>query len=235
MQNIRLLVSALLMGLTSCATFTYEGTPYGDLKGQLMVIWVGADKFVYWPYTQDPLTFTPARSSGLPVDSIRPGLMYTDGGSIPRPLRASESFSPWGYAPAYMVHDWLFAAHHCIVQGRPDAGDLRDRIEYDKVRAFSFDNSISALAGVMRTLMQNGRVSSDPSAFNAISFGVETAIARRLWDDPDPRKCDPVSPKDKALIEDALKSKSLRGLTAFSVGGAGPKPPVVIYQQVYGR
>jgi hypothetical protein len=47
MQNIRLLVSALLMGLTSCATFTYEGTPYGDLKGQLMVIWVGADKFVY--------------------------------------------------------------------------------------------------------------------------------------------------------------------------------------------
>jgi hypothetical protein len=39
--------------------------------------------------------------------------MYTDGGSIPQPLRAIKVYSPWGYAPAFLVHDWLFAIKQC--------------------------------------------------------------------------------------------------------------------------
>jgi hypothetical protein len=47
--------------------------------------------------------------------------MYTDGGSIPQPLRAIKVYSPWGYAPAFLVHNWLFAIKQCE---RPGYGKL---------------------------------------------------------------------------------------------------------------
>jgi hypothetical protein len=216
--------------LSSCATYSYDKTPRGTLKGQLMVVWVGEDRFVYWPNTKDPLRYERADGSTLPVASIRPGLMYTDGGSIPRPLRGLQGFSPWGYAPAYVVHDWLFAAHHCLVAGLPM--DPRDKDELEKVRALSFKDSIDALAEVMRTLMADKRVKTNPAAFDAISFGVETTIAENLWNSG---KCETVSAEDLAKIENAQRTKTLRMLSPFSTPPANAEPPIIVYQNTFGR
>ena len=220
----------LTITLGACAFFTYEGTAPGQLKGQLLVVWVGEDRFVYWPKTKDPLTFElgPALRAKLGISSVRPGLMYTDGGSIPRPLRAFDGFSPWGYGPAYIMHDWIFAAHHCLVQGRPDP---QDPVEYDKVKLFSFDDSAELLAEVMKTLMVDKRVRTNAEVFNAISFGVDSVVAKNLWNTSDPTSCDPVTDHDRKLIEGALSRKSLR---AFVPGERAPRrPPLIVYTQNY--
>lgn len=231
MLRLRLVYSCLLaLTLSACTIFTYEGTVPGRLNGQLLVIWVGEDKFVYWPTTKDPLTFTlgPALHSKLGISTIRPGLMYTDGGSIPRPLRAFDGFSPWGYGPAYIMHDWIFAAHHCLVQGRPDPSDP---VEYDKVKRFTFDDSAALLAEVLKTLMVNNRVRTNAEVFNAISFGVDSGVARNLWDSTDPKSCEPVTDEHRRLIEAALAKGKL---TSFVAGQRSRnRPPLIVYSQPY--
>ncbi len=221
---------AAVLLLSSCATYSYEKTARGVLKGQLMVVWVDEDRFVYWPNTKDPLRFERACGSTLPVASIRPGLMYTDGGSIPRPLRALQGFSPWGYAPAYIVHDWLFAAHHCLVAGLPM--DPRDADELKKVSAFSFRDTTDALAEVMKTLMDDARVKKNAGAFDAISLGVETPVAENLWNSG---KCETVSADDIAKIENAQRTKTLRMLSPFSEPPVNARPPIIVYQNTFGR
>lgn len=197
---------AMMPMMASCAHYTYESTSPGKLVGQLEVVWVGEDNFVYWPYTKDPLRFelSPELAKKTGVDSITPGLMYTDGGSIPRPLRGLEGFSPWGYAPAYIFHDWLFASHHCLSHGDLSGLDPRDAMEFEKVKKFDFDSSVEVLAEVMKTLMDvNKTVKVNKPAFDAISFGVETPIARRIWDNSDPKSCNWVKEKHKNAIEKA--------------------------------
>jgi hypothetical protein len=229
MTAVRAMLAVLLtICVAACGSFTYEGTPPGKIRGQLLVIWVGEDKFVYWPFTKDPLTFTlgPDLQQKLGFQTIRPGLMYTDGGSIPRPLRAFDGFSPWGYAPAYILHDWAFAAHYCIVQGTPDPNDV---IEYEKIKRFAFEDSAALLAEVMKTLMVDDRVRTNAEAFNLISFGVDSVVARNLWDTK--AACDPVSAKDRKLIEDALKQKTLHG---FIPGiRSSRKPPLIVHSQTF--
>jgi hypothetical protein len=231
MTAARAILAVLLtLCVAACGTFTYEGTPPGKLRGQLLVIWVGEDRFVYWPFTKDPLTFTlgPDLQQKLGVQTIRPGLMYTDGGSIPRPLRALDGFSPWGYAPAYILHDWAFHAHYCIVQGMPDPNDM---VEYDKIKRFAFEDSAALLAEVMKTLMVDDRVRTNPEAFNLISFGVDSVVARNLWNTTAADSCDPVTAKDRKLIEDALNQKTLRG---FLPGvRSSRKPPLIVHSQTF--
>jgi hypothetical protein len=154
--------------------------------------------------------------------------MYTDGGSIPRALRAFDGFSPWGYGPAYIMHEWIFAAHHCLVQGRPDP---KEPEEYEKVKRFTFDDSAELLAEVMKTLMVDQKVRTKPDVFNAISFGVDSVVARNLWDSTDPKSCDPVTDEDIRKIEGALKTKRL---SSFVLGSGAPKnPPLIVYSQPY--
>jgi hypothetical protein len=230
----RLMAASLLGGLSACVSFTYENTPRGILRGQLIVIWVGEDRFVYWPYTKDPLTFelSPSLQQKLGIKELRAGLHYTDGGSIPRALRALDGFSPWAYAPSYVFHDWVFAAHHCIVHGRPDMGDSRDSAEYEKVRKFSFEHSAALLAEVMKTLMVESRVRPNPRVFNAISFGVDSVVAKDLWNSTDPTYCAVVSDADKKLIEDAITTKTLRATARGA--DAYRNPPLVVHRQSFG-
>ena len=114
---------ALITGLCACATPRIELSDPGEISGKLMVFWDREDHFIYYPFYGDPLTYRLPRSVAekVGVDTIRPGAIYTDGGSIPRAVRGVVGFSPWGYGPAYIVHDWLFVAHHCIRRD-PGAG-----------------------------------------------------------------------------------------------------------------
>jgi hypothetical protein len=226
-----ILASLLALCVSACGSFTYDGTPPGQLKGQLLVIWVGEDRFVYWPRTNDPLTFTlgPDLQQKLGVQTIRPGLMYTDGGSIPRPLRALDGFSPWGYAPAYILHDWAFHAHYCNVADVPH--DARDATEYEKISRFEFEDSAALLAEVMKTLMIDDRVRTNSEAFNLISSGVDSVVARNLWNSTAAGLCGQVTAPDQAMIENALKQKSLRGFLTGS--RASRTPPLIVHSQAF--
>ena len=122
-----MLAGLLSLCLAACGSFTYEGTPLGKLRGQLLVIWVGEDRFVYWPLTKDPLTFTLGLDlqQKLGIQTIRPGLMYTDGGSIPRPL---PRIAPMVRTVEIHSHPPLWPAH---VDAREHAAEL---VEYLDLR-----------------------------------------------------------------------------------------------------
>lgn len=153
--------------LVGCATLAQPG-PGGRLKGKLIVQWVDEHQFAYLPDPKDPLTFVTTDNR-----TIIPQPMYTDGGSIPPILQPIPGFSPWGYGPAYIVHDWLFEQHRC---GYPGADQI------------SFDDSARILGEVIDTLMREGMVPRNPEARGLIEAGVRTPFARRLWDAPPTEK-----------------------------------------------
>lgn len=83
----------------------------------------------------------------------------------------------------------------------------------------------------MKTLMVNDRVRTNAEAFNLISFGVDSVVARNLWDTKASNSCDPVTPADRKLIEDALKQKTLHG---FIPGvRSSHKPPLIVHSQTF--
>ncbi len=159
----RRLVSCVLVTLLcGCASSLYRETSTGTLRGTLDVRWIHNDYFAFIPNPDDPLTFT--RANG---DVIRPGPMFTDGGSVPRFLWGVPGYSPWGYAPAYIIHDWLFVAHHCAIT--PD-----DR--------FDFKDSYALLAESMKAVMQADRSVRNYFVFDSVVQAVASPIAKRLWD-----------------------------------------------------
>ena len=93
---------------------------------------------------------------------IEPGMMFTDGCSIPRALWFVKDLSPWSYAPAFLVHDWLFDSHH--------AGTTDKSFE---VRDIVLDG--------MRTLMGSGVCEANRLAFDLIYSGIDSFIARQAW------------------------------------------------------
>jgi len=82
-------ILAIVLLTSGCAKKHYSDVDTGTLKGKLLVEWYDNDKFIFIPDEADPLRFT--RQSGV---EIQPGKMYTDGGSIPRPLWALKNYSP---------------------------------------------------------------------------------------------------------------------------------------------
>jgi hypothetical protein len=158
-------LAAALM-TAGCAQVLYEKTPAGKFAGRLNVEWIAPNLFVYRPDPAEPLTFTAADGK-----VIRPQLMYTDGGSIPRLFWSTPNMGPWDFAPGFIVHDWLFLQHRC------KAGDWQD---------YSFDRSASILAEALKTQMaQSGQ--PDPVILWAIYEGVKTSTAKAAWDSTDCR------------------------------------------------
>src|SRR5262245_66100345 len=74
-----------------------------ELSGTLLIQWSNETRFIYTPDERDPLLFQ--RRDGR---EIRPGRIYTDGGSIPRISWGAKGFSPRGYGPANLLHCGLF-------------------------------------------------------------------------------------------------------------------------------
>lgn len=104
--------------LNSCAAnrFYEQVDGSGVITGRPTVVWTQPDKFVY--VHQLNANFTFKRPNG---EVIQPGSIETDGGSIPRFLWSQKDFSPWTYAPAYLVHDWMYEAHRRKVPAGKDA------------------------------------------------------------------------------------------------------------------
>lgn len=186
MIGTRSIILLCLAGLcAACSTINYETTGTGSLSGNLFVMWVGEDKFVFAPDPASPLTYQNAGRK------IRPGIMYTDGGSIPKLAQPLGGFSPWGYAPGYMIHDWIFVGHHCVVDGKNDG-------RFNDVKDIEFHESATILAEVIKTLIETKQVPAHDLAFPAISNAVDSFVARTLWDKQG--ACEVIDPKHLAAV-----------------------------------
>lgn len=179
----RLAVIFVAWCVSGCATIHFERTQPGTLKGKLIVQWIDPDKFVFIPDKDNPLTFR--RHNG---DQITPSPMYTDGGSIPRPLWAFRGYSPWGYAPAFIVHDWIFNMHHCQLPGH---------------EKYSVDDAAWIMSEIMRTMMQN--YGNDKFTLYTMFEAVNSPIAAKLWEEgkceQPPMSLQGLTPKVEYVIE----------------------------------
>jgi hypothetical protein len=180
MRNIALIITVSL-SLAGCVS-PYLLAKIGRIGGTVLTMWVGADKFVYVPGAEGKNFAFETASTGR---VIAPGLMYTDGGSIPRIGQIITGLSPWGFGPAYIVHDWIFYGRHCYVDPAP--AEFSDVARFDDVNGkngslpITFDESALILAEVIKTLVDYGQVREQAVAAEIISSGVDSPIARALW------------------------------------------------------
>lgn len=165
--------------LAACGQVDYNAAPEGKFTGSLLVMWVGEGtlqgdgRFVFVPSPNAPLTFTRNNPSAS-ITKITPEMMYTDGGSIPRAATLFNGFSPWGYAPAYMVHDWIFVARHCLTDGTPTEAERA-------VDAMSFVESAQIIAEAIKTLIASDRVQPNDVAPRVISGTVAGPVSYNRW------------------------------------------------------
>ncbi|MCA1979050.1 MAG: DUF1353 domain-containing protein, partial [Thiobacillus sp.] len=137
----------------------YPDFPVGAFQGDPLLRWVKPDIFRLEVEAGQPFQFI--RKAG---EVITPGAMLTDGGSIPRWAGLfSDKLSPWGYAPAFLIHDWLFDCHH--------AGTTDKRFE--EVRDIMMEG--------VKTLMESGRCERSLVVFNLIYSGIDSPVARAIW------------------------------------------------------
>jgi hypothetical protein len=158
----RAFIILLLIALAGCESVPYSQTKDGKFAGALDVRWIQNDYFLFQPNKDEPFTFI--RSDG---STIRPGPMYTDGGSIPKFMWGVEGYSPWGYAPAYIVHDWLFEARHC---------------GYAPDNKFSFDDSVSIMAESLKAVMEQTPEFRNYFVFDTVVAAIGSPIAKKLWE-----------------------------------------------------
>lgn len=138
----------------------YAATPPGTFRNldRLVLRWVRPDWFEYHPDPERPLQFE--RSTG---ETIVPGRMFTDGGSIPRWFWVSKNLSPWCYAPAFIVHDWEFDRHHAGASSK------------------SFDAVRDTIAEAIKSLMETNACPKSEADFRLIYAGVSSWIAKDIW------------------------------------------------------
>jgi hypothetical protein len=166
-RQMGLAISAFIVfPLAGCAQLFYEKTPSGKFVGRLDVEWIAPNLFIYRPHSTEPLTYTAANGK-----AIRPQLMYTDGGSIPRLFWSAPNMGPWDFAPGFIIHDWLFLQHRC------KSGDWQD---------FRFERSADLLAEALKTQMAQSQ-QPDPVVLWAIHEAVKTPVAKASWESSDCR------------------------------------------------
>ncbi len=159
-----IILSIILCLSPGCASYHYSDVQTGQLHGKLTVQWIDYDQFLFIPHAEDPLTFVRYNN-----ESITPGKMYTDGGSIPRPFWALRNYSPWGYAPAYIVHDWLFEMGQCKLPGHEN---------YDVEKAGLI------MSEVIKTLMENPDYGAkNKLVLYSIYKAVVSPIAHYVWNE----------------------------------------------------
>lgn len=216
------LISISIVSLSvACSSLDYKKLAPGSFSGSLFVMWVdeggpsGDGTFLFVPDPGDPLIFRRADQQA-PGKTIQPGLMYTDGGSIPKVAQVFNGLSPWGYAPAYMIHDWMFVARHCIVDGSSDK-------RFQQVQDVDFDQSAAILGEAIKALVDADRVDPNDVAANTITGAVGSVVARQLWEKRGACAAQQVSAKDIAAAEAAIPgSTKARTLRTFRLPEAAP-------------
>jgi hypothetical protein len=177
--------------ITGCASYHYSKVKTGELHGKLIVQWYDYDKFIFVPDQTSPLTFVRHNST-----QITPDKMYTDGGSIPRPLWGIRRFSPWGYAPAFIIHDWLFVMHHCKLPG---------------YEAYDLDKTALIMSEVMKTLMEDPEYGGKSKAtLYSMYEAVRSSIAEDYW-----KNGECYIPKNLRMIENEKKKPLLEYSIVF--------------------
>jgi hypothetical protein len=180
---LMILFFSISSGLAGCAAQHYEKTVAGELKGDLIIEWRKPNSFVFIPSLNNPLRFT----RGTNHEVIQPDRMWTDGGSIPRPFWVFKNYSPWGYGPAFIVHDWLFHMQDCKLPG------------YEK---YDLKTAAMVMSEVMKTLLEDpGFDYGDKSSMYLMYKAVQTESARHAWDE---RNCKPVDDKVTRRHPDAI-------------------------------
>lgn len=165
-------MAALFLALTTNAySADYGSFDTGTLKGKVVVQWLEPDLFLFIPDATSPLVFT--RKNGT---TIQPGRLITDGGSIPRPMWVFRSYSPWGYAPAFIIHDWLFHIKRCKVADYAN---------------WTLKSSADVMAEIIKTMMESGKVEKDPTTVELMYTAVSSRFAKEYWDS---NLCVPVPP-----------------------------------------
>ncbi len=173
----------LLLIAAACGPLNYDRlSDAGRFEGTVLVMWVeennsnsGAGKFVYVPSPGDPLKFVRGDDAlGASIKVIEPEMMYTDGGTIPRQVQLFKGFSPWGYAPAYMIHDWLFVARHCI---NDEAANERQA----EISEMKFIETAQIIGEAIKALVATEQVQRNDIAPAAISNAVTGPVSYGSW------------------------------------------------------
>ncbi|MEM9318806.1 MAG: DUF1353 domain-containing protein [Pseudomonadota bacterium] len=209
MRNAVLLLSIWL--LAGCAArVNFNETAPGEFSGRLHVVWVGSGedpgedlsgdgRFIYIPEPSRELTFR--RPDGV---VIQPEPFYTDGGSVPRIATVVPGLSPWGYGPAYIIHDWIFIAKNCLTDN--DETELERAVE-----GMDFDDSVEIMAEAIQALMQQDLVSAARAdAAQIITDAVSTNISRRLWEQPG--RCE----EHRRVLDDPVLSSAYRAVPGLA-------------------
>jgi len=159
-------VSAICLVVSGCASAHYNNVIPGELNGKVRVEWMEPDRFLFTPNEDEPLTFV--RHNGT---EIRPGLMYTDGGSIPRPLWVLKNYSPWGFGPAFIVHDWLFVMQDCQLPGADQ---------------WTIEEVAMVMSEVMKSMMESPKFDyGNKSTVYLMYRAVQSKPAQIAWSDHD--------------------------------------------------
>lgn len=120
-------------------------------------------------------------------DVIQPAEMWTDGGSIPRPFWVFRNYSPWGFGPAFIVHDWLFRMQDCELPGYQD---------------YDLKTAATIMSEVMKTLLEDPDFDYGGKWSMYLMYkAVQTEPARAAWED---RECRPVDPVVRKARPDAV-------------------------------
>jgi hypothetical protein len=159
--RVLLLLVALLPSAIAMAQEPVPSTSEARLKGVLLIQWNDEKRFIYVVDPQNPLRLE-LRDGRV----IQPGRMYTDGGSIPRVFWSVRGFSPWGYAPAYVLHDWLFHQHRCGTDAAPNN--------------YSFEEANQILDDVIGILFKDNKVQPNEAARGLIKWAVDN-FAQQAW------------------------------------------------------
>lgn len=148
----------------------YDKLPTGRFKGQIHVQWEGMDTFTFHTSEDKPFSYTTADGR-----KIQPKTMVTDGGSIPKLFQVFKKFSSWGYAPAFIIHDWLFVAQ-----------EIKDETDLD----WTFEQSALVMAEAMKTLMEEGiennkgkinKLDKSKDVLYLMYLAVSSFIAKKSW------------------------------------------------------
>lgn len=150
------------------------------MEGLPHMAWTRPDQFHFIQPTSGP-KFAYVTHDGW---RIEPRTMSTDGASIPRWLWWDAELSPWRYAPAAIVHDWLFEVHHRLVRngGHLDPAHYspQDVAHFQKM---TVQEAADIYAEAMKTLMESHKASFAPQPFIlwAQHAATESSIAQQLW------------------------------------------------------